>query len=127
MNLRYKILFLPVLLLPLLVCAISHAADDNALKFKLKPGANGKLCLDCHTTFKDKLSKSFVHTPLKKGDCTGCHDPHTSSHGKLLAAGGGEICAACHKSVVPAAALSVHKVVAEGSCMKCHDPHASAN
>ncbi len=127
MNLRYNMLSLPVFLLTLVVCALSHAAQDNELKFKLKPGATGKLCLDCHTTFKDKLSRPFVHTPLKKGDCTGCHDPHTSSHGKLLAASTDKICSTCHANMTPTGARSVHKVVADGLCMKCHDPHSAAN
>src|SRR5574340_371394 len=102
-------------------------AKDNDLVFKLKPGASGKLCLKCHTAFQEKIAKPFVHTPLKKGDCTGCHNPHTSSHGKLLAADANGICFTCHWGIIPAAARSVHKVVAEGNCMKCHDPHGAVN
>lgn len=126
MNLKYKALFLLTLTGFLCVGVISHA-QDNALKFKLKPGANGKLCLGCHTAFKEKLAKPFIHTPLKQGDCTGCHSPHTSSHGKLLTADADRICDTCHKSMVPTGARSVHKVVAEGGCRKCHDPHAADN
>lgn len=106
--------------------AVGHA-QDNALKFKLKPGASGKVCLNCHVDIQDTIKKPFVHTPLKKGDCAGCHNPHTSSHGKLLAAETKNICAQCHNSVIPEGARSVHKVVAEGGCMKCHDPHAAAS
>ena len=105
--------------------AVARAGQDSAVKFKLKPGAAGKVCLNCHVNVQDTVKKKFVHTPLKAGDCAGCHNPHTSSHGKLLAAETKNICALCHASVVPAGARSVHKVVAEGSCMKCHDPHAS--
>lgn len=126
MTLRHKILMISVLAAGLLVGALAHA-QDNSLKFKLKPGADGKLCLECHGGFKDNLAKAFVHTPLKKGECTGCHNPHTSSHGKLLAAEGGAICYSCHATVVPADSRSSHKVVAEGGCLKCHDPHATAN
>ena len=102
-------------------------AEDNALKFKLKPGANGKLCLNCHFDLQETVKKPFVHTPLKAGECIGCHSPHASAHGKLLAAETGSICSLCHSSVVPAGARSVHKPVGEGNCMKCHDPHASTN
>lgn len=102
-------------------------AQDNALKFKLKPDATGKLCFNCHAAFKEKMSKPFVHTPLKKGECTGCHNPHTSTHGKLLSADNGGVCYRCHSSVVPSGARSVHKVVGEGNCMKCHDPHSAPN
>jgi predicted CXXCH cytochrome family protein len=102
-------------------------AQDNSLKFKLKPGADGKLCLKCHPAFEDTLKKPFVHTPLKNLECTGCHNPHTSAHGKLLAAEGGNICAGCHGDIVPKGAKSTHKVVLEGKCLGCHDPHAANN
>jgi DmsE family decaheme c-type cytochrome len=126
MNLRYTTLVLLVIAGVCGTARISHG-QENALKFKLKPGANGKLCLGCHTAFKEKLAKPFVHTPLKQGDCTGCHNPHTSSHGKLLAEDTTKICYVCHRNVVPEGAKSVHKVVADGTCMKCHDPHSSDN
>ncbi len=124
MKLRYMTLLITILVGTALV-GTAISAQDNDLKFKLKPGASGKLCLNCHVDLQDTVKKPFVHTPLKKGDCVGCHSPHTSSHGKLLAAETGNICSLCHKGMIPAAARSVHKVVAEGNCMKCHDPHAS--
>ena len=124
MKLRYMTLLITILVSTALV-GTAISAQDNDLKFKLKPGASGKLCLNCHVDLQDTVKKPFVHTPLKKGDCVGCHSPHTSSHGKLLAAETGNICSLCHKGMIPAAARSVHKVVAEGNCMKCHDPHAS--
>ena len=125
MNIRCMTLVVSILVGLLLVGTATHA-QENALKFKLKPGANGKLCLNCHNNIQETVKKPFVHTPLKTGDCTGCHNPHTSSHGKLLAADSTSICSLCHKAMVPAGALSVHKVVAEGNCMKCHDPHSAA-
>lgn len=124
MKLRTITLLITMLVgLPLVGTAMS--AQDNDLKFKLKPGASGKLCLNCHVDLQETVKKPFVHTPLKTGDCVGCHSPHTSSHGKLLAAERSNICSLCHKGIIPAGARSVHKVVAEGNCMKCHDPHAS--
>jgi predicted CXXCH cytochrome family protein len=94
-------------------------------KFRLKPEAKGKLCLECHDKFKEKLKSQFVHTPVKEGECSECHNPHTSSHGKLLFDDPNKICSKCHESIVPDKAHSVHKMVAEGNCVKCHDPHAS--
>lgn len=96
-------------------------------RFHLKPGASGAVCLGCHDDFAAKLKAKFVHTPVKTGDCTGCHSPHTSAHGKLLAASPRAICLTCHADVVPAKASSAHKVVVEGNCVACHDPHASNN
>ncbi len=101
-------------------------AAPSRAGFKLKPGAEGKLCLDCHGDFEERLKKAFVHTPVRSRNCIGCHNPHASDHGKLLAASGGAICATCH-SVVPASPKSTHRPVAEGRCIDCHDPHASPN
>jgi DmsE family decaheme c-type cytochrome len=107
--------------------AVAVVGSDAKDAFKLKPGAQGKTCLGCHVTFSEKLKSGFVHTPLKQGECIGCHNPHTSSQGKLLSAKTGEICYSCHAAVIPDRAKSSHKVVADGGCIKCHDPHAAAN
>jgi predicted CXXCH cytochrome family protein len=95
-------------------------------KFKLKPGAVGTTCLECHASFADVLKKPFVHTPVKSKDCTGCHNPHAAQHGKLLDASPTQTCLNCHTDIVPERAKSTHKPLAEKGCAICHDPHASA-
>ncbi|MDA3786764.1 MAG: cytochrome c3 family protein [Deltaproteobacteria bacterium] len=100
----------------------AYGADN---KFNLKEGAKGKNCLNCHDSFEEILKKPFLHTPLKKWDCTGCHNPHASRHGKFLDAEAGEICQSCHAKILPENAVSSHKVAADGTCVKCHDPHAA--
>ena len=125
MNMRHP--FAGVLLLASLLCLAAPASSEEKNKFKLKPGGTGKVCLNCHTTFADKLKSRFVHSPVKSGECSSCHNPHTSSHGKLLAADAGKICSTCHAAIVPENARSVHAVVVEGKCMKCHDPHGADN
>ncbi len=105
-----------VLLALLLVASPDH---------RLLPGADGRLCLGCHDEFQATLKKPFVHTPVKSQQCTGCHNPHASRHGKLLSADPNKVCATCHGSVVPEKAKSVHKPVADGNCVGCHDPHGS--
>ncbi len=102
-------------------------AQQQQNKFKLKPGGQGKICLTCHVTFTEKLKQPFVHTPVKAGQCSECHNPHASSHGKMLEAETNKICFKCHAGIIPDKARSSHKVVAEGNCVKCHDPHASRN
>jgi DmsE family decaheme c-type cytochrome len=97
----------------------------DANKFKLKPDARGKACLRCHSDFKEKMDKAFVHTPLRNGACTGCHNAHTSDHGALLASNRTGICNTCHQ-MVPAKAKSTHRPVAEGKCLDCHDSHSAA-
>ena len=104
---------------------VSTARAQQPNKYKLKPGAEGKLCLSCHADFAEKLKSKFVHTPVKTEECTGCHNPHTSNHGKLLSASTKTICVTCHDQIIPAKPVSTHQVVVEGNCVKCHDPHAS--
>jgi predicted CXXCH cytochrome family protein len=124
MSSRLKWLFLSSVVITLLVFSLAYAQQN---KFKLKPEAKGKLCLDCHDNFKETLKNPFVHTPVKAGDCSECHNPHTSSHGKLLDADPNKICNKCHGGIIPKDPKSIHKVVMEGNCVKCHDPHASKN
>ncbi len=116
-----------ILMLFLVVLAVTFGAkarsDEN--KFRLKPGARGKICLECHSDFQDKLKMQYVHTPVKIGECVGCHSPHTSNYGKNLAAPENKICFTCHPDIIPDGAKSTHKVVVEGKCVNCHDPHAS--
>ena len=125
MRLRiFSFLTAGILLIAFVQCAFAAGTDQQ---FKLKPGARGNLCLKCHIAFKDKMAQKYLHTPLKKNECTGCHNAHTSGHGKMLAVDSGSVCSACHPPMVSNTAKSVHKVVADGSCMKCHDPHSAAN
>lgn len=124
-SLKLTILLLTGILFAWMV-PLLHA-KDNEQQFRLKPGASGKVCLKCHIAFKDKTAKPSVHTPVKNGECASCHNPHTSSHGKLLDMDAKNICSFCHSNVLPEKSQSVHKPAADGECMKCHDPHAAAS
>jgi len=125
MRLVFKRVSLSLAIFSALMASTAWAQQPN--KYKLKPGAEGKLCLNCHADFAEKLKSKFVHTPVKTEECTGCHNPHTSNHGKLLSASTKTICVTCHDQIVPAKPVSTHQVVVEGNCVKCHDPHASSN
>jgi DmsE family decaheme c-type cytochrome len=107
--------------------SVASVARSQQNPYRLKEPDQKKLCLACHTDFEQKLKNRFVHTPVRSGECSGCHDPHVSSHGKLLADEPREVCARCHDGVIPAKVKSTHKVVADGECQKCHDPHGSDN
>ncbi len=122
MKLRYRLLLFFVAS-SLFIVTPAYSQE----KFKLKPGAKGKICLNCHVNFQDKLKSPFVHTPVKAGECSECHNPHSSSHDKFLAADKSTVCYKCHKSMIPEKAKSVHKVVVDGNCILCHDPHAANN
>ena len=124
MKLSVKILFLLLVLISFLIVSLGYGQQN---KFKLKPEAKGKLCLNCHEDFKEKLKNQFVHTPVKEGNCSECHNPHAASHGKLLDEDANKVCVKCHNNILPKDPKSIHKVVMEGNCVKCHDPHASNN
>ena len=111
-------------ILGLLVMAGPVYPQDD---FKLQPGAEGQICLKCHETLQKTLKSRSVHQPLKTGKCSGCHDPHTSAHKKLLTADINTLCIGCHQEVLPQKARSMHKIVAAGDCVKCHASHASDN
>lgn len=117
-----------VVLIFLMAAPLAWAAEQGATdKFHLKPGAKGKICLGCHTQFEETMKRPFLHAPVKQGDCSDCHSPHASSHGKLLEADPDKICGTCHSDLVPSGSKSSHPDAAGGRCTKCHDPHGSAN
>jgi len=105
------------------LAAVTPAVAEG--QYRLKPGATGRVCLECHDAFKDKVALPFVHTPVKAGDCSDCHNPHTSDHGKLLSETPDRICSTCHEDVAPEGSARVHDPVLDGGCVTCHDPHAS--
>ena len=122
-NLGYITLFSLCLMSFLTFAAPVHSKNE----FKLKLGAKGQICLKCHETFKKTLKSRFVHPLLKKGECIGCHVPHSSSHKSLLNEDRAKLCYNCHKEVLPENARSSHDVVVEGNCKTCHDSHGSNN
>ncbi len=127
MKLRHLII-LPVLAVALPCLSLqAYAATKAQNKFRLKPGAQAKVCLGCHSDFQEKLKNSFIHTPVKNGSCPDCHNPHTSNYDRLLGESVNRICFTCHTGMVPKDARSAHAVVVAGACTKCHDPHAAKN
>ncbi len=120
---RMKIVLMLLVVFSTMAVSTSFSQD----KYRLKAGAKGKVCLTCHEKFKEKLKLPFIHTPVKAGDCSDCHNPHASSHGKMLSEDVNRICFSCHEGIIPEKARSAHKVATEGNCVKCHDPHAAKN
>lgn len=108
-----------------LLLGLASVASGQQNPYRLKDTDQKQSCLACHGGFEEKLKKPFVHSPVRTGACSGCHDPHASSHAKLLAADTRRICAGCHGEVVPANARSAHQAVVDGQCEKCHDPHSA--
>lgn len=89
----------------------------------------GSICFDCHPDLQSEIQKGEAHTPVKKGNCNSCHNPHASRHKGLLNEAQEEICFSCHKNdtVYDYDRLIIHNPVKIGNCLACHDPHSSTN
>lgn len=90
-------------------------------------GEGAALCFTCHAETQKALeTKKFSHMPAQ-GECTLCHDPHSSDNERLLKGRTQELCATCHEETGEriGAAKFVHAPIKEHGCAACHDPHAS--
>ncbi|MEK6779862.1 MAG: cytochrome c3 family protein [Candidatus Deferrimicrobiota bacterium] len=110
-------------------CTVCHIEAKKGHPTKKGPDfklvATGKaLCEKCHQPV-DKFE--FKHTPVKKGECLGCHDPHQSAAPKQLKkVKTSELCYTCHKNTQQVKKY-LHGPVATGDCNVCHNPHSSPN
>ncbi|MBW2733767.1 MAG: hypothetical protein JRH20_15370 [Deltaproteobacteria bacterium] len=100
-------------------CHKPHAAKSP----KLLGTAQPKLCYGCHDR---KDEDKVVHSAIKLGRCSGCHDAHGSRHETLLHAGRlGDVCFRCHCDDVTRR-MSVHWPVKGKVCDRCHGSHGSS-
>jgi len=78
------------------------------------------LCFNCHDNYGMKFK--VLHGPVALGECTICHNPHSSKNEKLLNFDGQSLCYECHeKSDV--LKNDVHSGIEDSKCWDCHDPH----
>lgn len=89
--------------------------------------AAGAESCGCHP---HKAEKTFIHIPVKNGECTSCHKPTGQKHPRfkkesfsLTDRGKAGLCNECHES--KNSKKHVHAPVAAGDCIDCHDPHQS--
>ena len=140
-------------------CHSPHTAKGKGLL----QGDEKTVCLSCHgrddlgkpplTNMKKALEgKKYLHGPLLKGECKGCHDPHGSNFFRMLTGnypetfyfaykeGSYDFCLKCHeKNLLRFAETTiytrfrngnrnlhyVHVVNRKGrTCRVCHEPHA---
>jgi len=77
---------------------------------------------DCHQDMVKRVY-TYVHTPVKEGDCGDCHEGDIEEHKFKLVEQGKALCLECHD--VPEDKV-IHSPVNE-DCMDCHSPHGSSN
>ncbi len=87
------------------------------------------LCYSCHTELEEEHSLKYVHKPVKNGECTECHEVHSSNDSNLVFTQAPDLCFFCHNELEEGRdkAKKVHTASFEGdACLICHTPHASA-
>ena len=68
-------------------CEACHLRHGIVPKLLLKKIGN-EMCFSCHAKDKIGMTKANIHTALKKGQCTTCHDPHAASSEPFAQRGG---------------------------------------
>lgn len=146
------------------LCGNCHSTHFSKAK-GLLPGDQKSVCLGCHgadnlgipplRNIKRELEgKKYLHGPIRKDTCGGCHDPHGSDTSRLLTGsypeafyapykeGAYDLCLQCHdKSLLKYADTTIYTKFRNGkenlhylhvadkrkgrSCRACHQPHAS--
>jgi DmsE family decaheme c-type cytochrome len=104
-------------------CHSVHAFKSD--RAQIKTARDMDTCFTCHQAIRAKSLRSSHH-PVREGrlDCAVCHDPHDSTHPKMVNAEWvNEKCYECHTEK-RGPFLWEHAPVRE-NCMLCHDPHGS--
>jgi predicted CXXCH cytochrome family protein len=83
------------------------------------------LCFKCHADSKSMMNKRHVHSPVKRGECTACHNPHVSRHDGLLGYEASKLCYNCHDERKGFLGKVIHEPVKKGECLACHSPHST--
>jgi DmsE family decaheme c-type cytochrome len=109
-----------------LSCTSCHSVHDfKSEHAQLKTAQDAETCNSCHTQIRAKEMR-VSHHPVREAimSCASCHDPHDSSHPKMVMADSvNEQCLKCHTEK-RGPFLWEHAPVRE-NCLNCHDPHGS--
>lgn len=148
-------------------CLNCHTPHASNLPKQLKD-VPMELCLTCHNqeretpygTIRNMVGflddNSYVHGPIRKGDCSACHNPHGSDYWRIVkqyfpqdfyapfSLGMYELCFSCHEKTTALTEetttitgfrngetnlhfMHVNKKDKGRTCKACHDIHASNN
>lgn len=120
------------------VCTICHSPHGTNEKYMLRL-PQGQMCLLCHQQVRELTYFANQHKLFEEGQCSGCHDPHSSTNPNFFLRGSGnELCFLCHDELqmeehrhpvgsVPTYTFPEIKLTEEGetTCPSCHNPHAT--
>lgn len=110
-----------------LACVTCHSGHPNGNDKQLVKPAPA-LCLDCHPQVMESSpgkTAAYTHSPVAKGQCLKCHDPHGTPSRDMVVPDVEKACLDCH----PAADAQMQKAhvgypVANAKCAQCHNPHS---
>jgi len=74
-------------------CSSCHNPHDGSQPKMIKGDSVNELCYSCHTEKRGPFL--FEHAPVRE-DCVSCHEPHGSSHKRLLVQKLPNLCWNCH-------------------------------
>ncbi len=105
-----------------------HPLEDVEGFAFLEEGAN--LCFSCHEEEENTIiNNKYVHKPVSRGECSECHEVHSSNNSKLIFAKPPDLCFFCHdkieKSIEKSAVVHLPATEVDG-CIGCHSPHSSS-
>lgn len=96
-------------------CSSCHSSHYSKAK-GLLAFSEMETCLSCHgeksslkNIKKEIEKKKFLHGPIQKGECKGCHDPHGSNHFRMMAGS------------YPETLYAPYKDGLYDGCLKCHE------
>lgn len=112
-------------------CHNPHGASEQ----KLLKKPQKTLCGSCHTdTFAPpgprEAELASTHKPVVEGQCTTCHNPHSSNEVLFLQAAPFQLCGKCHKQMTHISHPMEDKaedprIRAPINCLTCHNPHGT--
>ena len=90
--------------------------------------SQGTVCNTCHDMPAELgVPPVSAHAPVTEGQCTSCHNPHSTADKSLLVDRADRICLTCHTDLKQRMAEGrVHDPAGEGDCLGCHRPHNAA-
>lgn len=110
-------------------CVGCHEIKTEGDTTRINLLAEGRaLCLMCHDAMNASSAKGRIHSPVADGECTTCHNPHSSTNKFQLAQpiSGGKsenLCLMCHDSLLEVPAGGTKHAAVDMGCDTCHVTH----